>query len=85
MSISSLRNAARMRCFGPWQRAAGLNSLWQRLRLLVITQLCQTLSEHRNRGSAQGALVVITWLMCRQSSRMAPGMCYACLNGRDTS
>ena len=34
---------------GPWQPAAGLDSLWQRLRLLVITQLWDAYCRARSR------------------------------------
>ncbi len=37
---------------GPWQPAAGLDSLWQRLRLMVITQLWDAYCRARSHGQS---------------------------------
>ncbi|CAL5225233.1 g8021 [Coccomyxa viridis] len=81
---------------GPWQPAAGLDSLWQRLRLLVITQLWDAYCRARSRPeqptqpahiaarviSAARIQVRRDWLLVGSDIRLRAGVLSHWLRGR---
>ena len=58
---------------GPWQPAAGLDSLWQRLRLMVITQLRDAYCRARSRSEQpmQAAHIAAKVISAARSQRLA--------------
>jgi hypothetical protein len=81
---------------GPWQPAAGLDSLWQRLRLMVITQLWDAYCRARSRPeqptqAAHIAARIISaarsqmrrdWLLVGSDIRLRAGVLSHWLRGR---